>query len=226
MTFQGFPRETFAFLEGLKANNEKAWFDAHRADYDRYFRDVAFDLIAALSGLMSNLTPALCAEPRVNGSLKRINRDVRFSKDKTPYNARMHLVFWSGDHPNRSPAMHVVIGPERMGFGAGTFGLSPGDLTRMRRRICDPNDRAGLIAAQAYAEAIGCEWDAPDLKRLPSGFEADGDWEHLLRRKSFVMRTLDDPALPDWIRTPDCADRIMDLTRACLPLIAWLAGAD
>lgn len=221
--FSGFRAETFGLLAGLAAHNSRDWFEAHRRAYEHDVRDAALDFITAMAPQMQALTPRLVAEPRINGSLKRINRDVRFSKDKTPYNPHLHMVFWTGDQPNTSPAMHLVIRPDGIGYGAGVFGLTPDQLTAYRSRICDPVHRAALLAATDAAQAIGCAWDAPELKRLPAGLAADGDWEHLLRRKSFVMRTLDDRPLPDWIGTADCVAGAMALTRACLPLIAWLS---
>lgn len=222
MSFSGFPTETFQFLAELETNNSKQWFDDNRNRYEDFVKAPSFDLIAALAEPLGALNPRLKAEPRVNGSLKRINRDVRFSKDKTPYNPRIHLVFWTGDHPNRSAGMHFVISADGIGFGAGVFGLEPSALAGFRDRICDPSDRNDLLAAEEAARAVGCDWDAPDLKKLPRGFEADDPWEHLLRRKGFVMRTMSDPRHPEWLTNDKCADGIMDLTRACRPLLAWL----
>jgi len=222
--FNGFSAETFAFLRDLRANNTKAWFDENRARYEAIWKGQAQDLIAAISGPMSDLKPPLQAVPRLNGSLRRINRDVRFSKDKSPFSARLHLIFWTGEHPNRSPGMHLVLHPDGIGYGAGAWGYEPAALTALRARIMDASDRARLLKAVASARKIGCEFDAPDLKNIPKGYEAKGDWEHLLRRKGFVMRTQQRVPVPDWITGPDCVDQIMGLTQACLPLIRWLNG--
>ena len=100
----GFSKQTFQFLTGLEANNSKDWFEDNRKAYETHWKDAALDFIAAVSDRMAALDPALRAEPKLNKSLRRINRDVRFSKDKSPYNARLHMVFWAGHHPNRSPA--------------------------------------------------------------------------------------------------------------------------
>jgi uncharacterized protein (TIGR02453 family) len=223
--FNGFSDGTFAFLKDLKAHNDKAWFDANRDRYEAIWKGEAQDLIAALSGPMSELDPPLQAVPRLNGSLRRINRDVRFSKDKSPYSARLHLIFWTGEHPNRSPGMHLVLHPDGIGYGAGAWGYDPAALKRLRKRILDPKDRAALMAAIEQARAAGSEMGEPDLVNLPKGYEeAKGDWTHLLRRKAFVMRTLERVERPDWISSPDATARIMDLTRAHLPFIRWLAS--
>jgi len=221
--FQGFPKASFDFLADLKANNSREWFEDNRHRYDAHWKTPALDLIDTLAEPMSQLDPPLKAESRINGSLRRINRDVRFSKDKSPYNARMHLIFWSGSHPNRSAAFHFVLSPSGMGYGAGVFGLDSKTLRALRDRIIDPKDRANLFAAITQAQTCGSEFDEPDLKRLPSGYQADDNWEHLLRRKAFVMRTLGAPTNPTWLGTDQCATGIMEIARAHMPLVHWLS---
>lgn len=223
MPFSGFPNETISFLSDLRSNNSKAWFDANRQRYEDQYKTPALDLVAALAGPLQQLDPPLVAEPRVDGSLRRINRDVRFSNDKTPYSPRIHLVFWAGNRNGRWQGMHFVVHPDSLGYGVGVYGPDPAVLAAYRGRICDPADRAALLKAEKAARAIGCKWDPPELKRLPRGFEADGDWEHLLRRKSLIMRTLEDRPLPGWLQTADCVDEMVRLTGACLPLIRWLS---
>ena len=139
-----FTDETFRFLAELEDNNSKEWFDANRPRYDQHWKTAALDFIADLGPDMQRMDPPLKAVPKVNGSLRRINRDVRFSKDKSPYNAQLHMIFWAGDHPNRSAAMHVVLTPTGVGYGAGWFGLDPAALTRLRSRIVDPTQGHGL----------------------------------------------------------------------------------
>ena len=155
-----FTKETFDFLADLEANNAKDWFEANRARYEAHWKEAALDFIADVSGDMAALEPVLRAEPKLNKSLRRINRDVRFSKDKSPYNARLHLVFWVGDHPNRSPGLHVVLQPGGIGYGAGQFGIEPAALKALRARIVGP-DGNDLIAALAAAEEVNCRMGAP-----------------------------------------------------------------
>lgn len=220
--FNGFPKETFRFLNDLHANNAKDWFDANRECYDACWKSPALALTQALVQPMAALSPPLKAEARINGTLRRINRDVRFSRDKSPYNARIHMIFWAGSHPNRSPAFHLVIKPEGIGYGAGVFGLDAVALAAIRSRIVNANDRTGLLEAIESAASVGCDFDEPDLKRLPRGFEASGEWEHLLRRKALVVRTMQDIETPGWIFTPEAPAQIMMLAQALMPLIRWL----
>lgn len=216
-----FSKETFAFLADLETHNSKDWFDANRARYETHWKEAALDFISDVSGQMSRLTPPLEALPKLNGSLRRINRDVRFSKDKSPYHARLHLIFWTGDHPNRSPGLHVVLQPGGIGFGAGQFGLEPAALKRIRERIVGPEGKV-LIAALDSAMAVRCRMDEPDLARLPKGFEAEGRRANLLRYKGFVARTFDHLDPPEAILGDKGKAWLGEKTEALMPLVRWL----
>ncbi|HSG46496.1 MAG TPA: DUF2461 family protein, partial [Longimicrobiales bacterium] len=81
----GFSGETFRFLSELAANNERDWFKANRDRYDAHVRDPAVTFVLAVGERLNGISPHLRADPRpVGGSLFRIHRDVRFSKDKSP----------------------------------------------------------------------------------------------------------------------------------------------
>ncbi len=218
-----FTKETFAFLSDLKANNTKDWFDANRARYEAHWKEAALDFIADVSGEMAALDPPLRAEPKLNKSLRRINRDVRFSKDKSPYNARLHVIFWAGDHPNRSPGLHVVLQPEGVGYGAGQFGLDPSVLAAIRGRIAG-GEGDGLISALEAAEAVHCRMGEPELARLPKGFVAEGRRAELLRHKAIVARTFEhvDPA--EAIMGSGGKDWLLGKAEALMPLVRWLVG--
>ena len=217
-----FTSDTFDFLRDLEQNNEKTWFEDNRARYENALKTPALDLIAALSEPMSALSPALRAEPRLNGSLRRINRDARFSKDKTPYSPRLHLVFWHGDHPNRSPGMHFVLHADGVGYGAGQWAIEPDRLAALRNKVIDPSTGAAFEAALSSAEAVGCQLGEPALKRIPKGFDADAPRADYLRYKGFVARTHDEKASPKAVIGEQALEWMMTQTRACLPLLAWL----
>lgn len=219
-----FTKETFDFLADLAANNSRDWFEANRSRYEAHWRDAALDYIAAVSSIMGSLDPPLRAEAKLNGSLRRINRDVRFSKDKSPYDARLHMVFWHGSHPNRSPGVHIVLMPDGVAFGAGQFGLTPEQLTEIRNRMVDPADGDALIAALDAAETVGCRMPEPDLKRLPKGYEAEGRRAELLRYKAIVVRSFDTLAPKDVLIGDVAPEWTQRTTEALVPLVRWLSA--
>ena len=91
--FQGFSRKAFKFLKDLKANNDKRWFEAHRADYEQYLLQPLRDLVTDISDFMLGIDLSFEVAPTVNKTISRIYRDTRFSKDKSPFRDCMWIVF-------------------------------------------------------------------------------------------------------------------------------------
>lgn len=220
--FTGFSPETFAFLSDLKAHNKRSWFEANRERYEEHWKTPARAFVETIASGVRSLDPPLKADPSLNGSVRRINRDIRFSEDKAPYDPNMHLVFWAGDHPNRSAAFHFVLNPEGIGYGVGQWSLDAGALGRYRERVQDSHDRGLLLAALKEAEDVGCFMDEPHLKRVPSGYEGDPEWDFLLRYKGIVARTMEGALMPGWIGTAHAVDEVLARARHLSPLVAWL----
>ncbi|MCB2137743.1 MAG: DUF2461 domain-containing protein [Rhodobacteraceae bacterium] len=222
--FSGFSPETFTYLGDLRDNNKRSWFEANRDRYETDWKMPGLAFVEAIASGVRSLDPPLKAEAALNGSLRRINRDTRFSADKTPYEPKMHIVFWAGAHPNRSPGVHVVLRPEGIGYGVGHWALDAESLQRYRERVLDDRDRALLIAALKEAEGVGCFMDEPHLKRVPTGYSGDPGWDYLLRYKGIVARTMDGAIMPEWIGTARAVDEVLARARHLSPLVAWLNG--
>ena len=127
--FEDFSRELPTFLGDLTANNSKKWFDAHRKDYEALYVEPAKAFVEAMGPALQKLSPGVRAEPRVNGSLMRINRDTRFSKDKTPYKTTLDLMFTEGEGKMRlCPGFYFRISADELGMGAGMHGFDPDRL--------------------------------------------------------------------------------------------------
>jgi uncharacterized protein (TIGR02453 family) len=224
MPYAGLPRDCLVFLGELASHNDRDWFEAHRPEYDAHWLQAGLDLITALGPYCQSMDPRLLAVPKLNQSLRRLHRDTRFSKDKTPYEPWLHLILSTGLPFNKVPGMHIVLRPEGLGYGAGHYGLEPAALDRMRARICDPQDRATLIAALEMAATVDSTLDPPDLARVPKGYDAAPDLDHLLRRKGMIVRTQSHIPPPDWLFTPDAPYCLAAIIRAHLPLLRWLTA--
>lgn len=219
--FAGFPEAMPGFLHELKANNERAWFESHRDEFDRLCLQPCLSFIESVADATAAFDPPHKAQAKTNGSLRRIHRDTRFSRDKTPYHPYLHLIFWCGDHPNRSPGLHLVFSPGGFGMGAGQWALSPEELDRYRQAVCD-NDIAGeLRRALEVAAAAGCHLEKPALKRVPRGFEADPENEMLIRQKGIVVRNRNED-YPDGFFDERCSDVVLARLRQLLPVQKWL----
>jgi uncharacterized protein (TIGR02453 family) len=225
MAYAGVESGTFDYLRALAAHNDRDWFEAHRDQYEQHWLKPGLDLVAALAPVCEEMEPRLLAVPKLNQSLRRIHRDTRFSKDKTPYQPWLHLILSTGPAFNKVPGMHIVLRPEGLGYGAGHYGLEPAALDRMRTRVCDLRDRARLLEALEVTATVQSSLDPPDLTRVPKGYAADPEWEFLLRRKGLIVRTQTHLAPPDWLFSPAAPDQLALIIRAHLPLLEWL-GAD
>ena len=221
MGFDGFTAATSTFFAGLAANNNRNWFEAHRADYDAHVMARAKTFVAELAPALADIDARLVAEPRLNGSIRRLNRDVRFSKDKTPYTPHLHLIFWAGDHPLRSPGHHLVIGGERVGFGAGHWGFDKQGLERYRAAVTAPGGADQLMSILGNVEAAGVgRLDEPALKRVPAGYDADGPAAALLRHKGLVVR--EDVIGGSELFSAGAVAFTAGLVKKAHPLLAWL----
>src|SRR4030043_1052024 len=99
--FRGFTKETVAFFRGLKKNNNREWFEAHRDVYETHVLAPAKALVVDMGRRLKEISPDIVAVPRSNKSLFRLNYDTRFSSDKSPYKPNLGLYFWEGPRSRR-----------------------------------------------------------------------------------------------------------------------------
>lgn len=222
MAFEGFPPEGLRFLAGLAEHNDKAWFDEHRAAYERSLLEPARDFVEAMGAELEPVYPGINADPRVNGSIMRINHDTRFSKDKRPYKTHLDLWFWEGTGPSRMrPGFWFRLTPERLVLGAGRHHFEPQLLARYREAVVDERLGPALSEAAAAVESAGYELGGRHYKRMPAGFDAPPERADLLLHNG-LFAGVEQP-LPKVVQTPRfpafCAAHYAKLA----PLVAWLA---
>jgi uncharacterized protein (TIGR02453 family) len=132
--FEGFRPEALGFLAELGKNNTCEWFHAHKHEYESLLLEPARDLVVALDEELREFAPDVNADPRVNGSIFRIARDTRFSKDKRPYKDHLDLWFWIGDR-KRGPGFWFRLEPSGLILGSGKHSFDKGQLERYRRNV-------------------------------------------------------------------------------------------
>ena len=139
-----FRPELFAFLEELKANNDREWFAANRDRYEEELLEPAMDFIAAFAPKLEKISPNFRADPRPSGgSLFRIYRDTRFSKDKTPYKTNVGIHFRHElARDAHAPGFYLHIGPGEAFAGAGIWHPAPRPRRAFGRRS-SPTRSAG-----------------------------------------------------------------------------------
>ena len=216
--FSGFGRNALTFLEQLAVNQNRDWFEAHRATYEQEVRAPLAALVDALAFAFEAHGIKLTGNPKT--SLFRLNRDVRFSKDKSPYKTNAGAVL-SRDGTKRSTGiLYVQVGGANGSFMAlGFYDPDPDDLFALRTAIAaSPKTwnktetalrKAGLALSREHA-----------LSRVPKGFEveAGSTLADVLRLKSLVVRRSIEP---ETLFTPGLIDQVIDFARAGEGLLSF-----
>lgn len=219
--FAGFPVATFEFLNGIAAHNEKAWFDAHRPLYEAGYVEPAKAFVAAIGPRLREISPNVQFDPKVNGSLSRVNRDIRFSKDKRPYKTHLNMWFWHGDRKGwDTPGFYISLSPERIYLGTGMHGLEKDVLESFRQSVIHPRSAKALLAAVAAVKAAG-PYDIGEKNRklMPRGYPADSPAaEYLLYESLHAGIELPGEAA----RSADFLDTCVKHFRATWPISKWL----
>ncbi|MFL5678651.1 MAG: DUF2461 domain-containing protein [Chloroflexota bacterium] len=232
-TFTGFRPEAIEFLVDLADNNDRAWFAPRKADYERLLKAPLEALCVALEGEFRNRGIPLHADPAK--SPFRIYRDVRFSKDKSPYKTAASASFgWLGDDggvvEGRSHAENVHasggyfhLQPGNIYVGGGVWHPDPSWLKGFRDRVVNQTDEfRRIVEAPRFVEAFGSvSDDGESLKRVPPGYPPDHPAADLLRKKNvtFGRRLSDDDAF-----SPALPSILADAFAIGTPLMRYLAS--
>jgi uncharacterized protein (TIGR02453 family) len=219
MTFNGFPPETLTFLKGIAAHNEKAWFDANRPLYEAGYVAPARTFVEALGPKLKTIAPGVQFEAKVNGSMSRINRDIRFSKDKRPYKEHLGLWFWHGDKRQWDvPGFWFELTPNHLQLGVGIYMLQGEALDAFRQSIIHPRSGKALLAAVAALKGK-YEIGGKTRKLKPRGFDTDVDRaDYLLYEGLYVHISL--PA--ETALKPRLVDTCVKHYQAMWPIGRWL----
>jgi uncharacterized protein (TIGR02453 family) len=216
-----FPPQTQAFLRDLGAHNDRAWFDAHRDDYQAAYVEPAKAFVAAVAPELARIAPEVQAEPRVLGSIFRINRDTRFSTDKRPYKEHLDLWFWEGERRTAQSGFYLRVTPQLVAIGAGANHLNREGLGHYRAAVCDDEAGPELVAIVARLALAGWELGEPRRQRPPKGwFAEDPDAEPLLCHDGlFIVRLAPAELATDAeALVPTC----VEVWSALAPLHRWL----
>jgi len=223
--FGGFGTETLRFLRDLTKDNSKAWFDENRPRYEAHYLEPAKDFICALEEPLRELWPKLHVEPRVNGSIFRINRDVRFSKDKTPYKNHLDLWFWEGERKTALSGLFFRLTGDQLYIGAGAHHFSREVLPSYRNAVVNPRQGAALLKVEKQLKDAGLTLDGEHYVKLPRGFDAQGsEIDRLLKFNSLIACHVIDH--PPSLGAPQFLDYCLDKWRQVLPVHKWLVSMD
>ncbi len=201
MAFGGWPGEAVEFFEDLEEDNTKSFWQAHIETYE-------VSVKRPMEELLAELEPEFGA-----GRLFRPYRDVRFSKDKSPYKTNIAAAV--------GPSGYVTLSAEGLGVGAGMHVMAPDQLDRYRKAV--DAQKSGttleLLVEAVKAKGYGCAPSDP-LKTAPKGYPKDHPRIELLKGKGITVWKLWAPA--NWLGTKTAKERVLDVLWASAPLNDWL----
>jgi uncharacterized protein (TIGR02453 family) len=218
-----FSAQTFAFMEKLAANNNREWFSANKENYHHDLRDPFLAVIEAMQGPMADISAHYRADPKpVGGSLFRIYRDARFSKDKSPYKTWAGARFFHARAKQTSaPSFYLHIAPNDCFFGAGIWQPEPDTLKKIRDFLIE-NPNAWTNATQAKNFQTQFRLGGDSTARPPRGYDANHPLIADIKRKDFVaVRALTHAQ----VCHEGLVDQLVAGFRTCAPMVDYLCAA-
>ena len=144
--FQGYSKETISFFKGLKKNNTRQWFEGHREIYENHVLEPSKAFVVALGARLKEISPRIIAAPKINKSLFRLNRDTRFSLDKSPYKPNLGIYFWEGTRSRMEcPGFYFHIEPPVLLLAGGMYMFPNRLMDRYRHAVVHPRHGPKLI---------------------------------------------------------------------------------
>lgn len=222
-SFDGFPKATLQFLKTLKRNNNREWFQKNKARYEAEFLAPSLAFIEAMEKPLQKISPCFSAiAKKQGGSLMRIYKDVRFSKDKSPYktNIGIHFRHQAGCSVH-APGLYLHIEPGSCFLGCGIWRPERQPLLQIRQAISEsPKDWKRARDAESFQSKFELSGDS--LKRPPAGFEKDDPMIEDLKRKDFIgVCNLED----NEISNPKFVQNVARQFRGAAPFLRFLCSA-
>ena len=213
----------FEFLGELAMNNRREWFQANKVRYQRDVQDPMVQFVADFDDRLTGISRHMVADPRRSGgSVFRIYRDVRFSKDKSPYktNAGVHFRHRVGREVH-GPGLYLHMEPGNVFAGAGLWKPKSPTAGKIREAIVvNPRKWERIVSDDEFASMFSLEGDS--LKRAPRGFDPGHPHIEYLKLKSYVAIT---PFTEEEACSPDFIDVYADTCRVASPFVEFLTTA-
>ncbi len=221
--YASFTPESVVFLTELKNNNNRDWFNENKKRYEEQVLDVALRFIHSMQEPLADIAPHFTAIPkRMGGSLMRVYRDTRFSKNKTPYKTNIGIQFRHEQARDvHAPGYYVHIDPEQIFLGAGMWRPAPDALKGIRERISDkPVEWERVRDDKGFKRHFKLGGEV--LTRPPRGYAKDHPQIDDIKRKDFIA--IQNLSLEDALK-PRFQQKVETAFRAANPYMAFLCKA-
>ncbi len=220
--FGGFSKDTFKFLKDLERNNRKEWFEENREIFEDKVLQPSLSFISGMGERLHSIAPGIVAIPKTDKSIFRIYKDVRFSKDKTPYKTHIGIFFWEGKRKKlENPGFYLQLNKSSI-YVAGGLYIFPKDLLKpYRDAVVDPKKGKELrnIIKKITKNGLYKVGDT-HYKRVPRGYDPEHPNAELLLYNG--IHALCEIQLPKEIYSADFLDYCYKIFKDYAPLHYWL----
>ncbi len=224
LDFQGFSKATVKFFSDLKKNNTKKWFEAHKQDYETYVMQPARAFVVAMGNKLRIHVPDIVAVPKINKSLFRINRDTRFSPDKSPYKTNIGIFFWEGNRPRMEcSGFYFHFEPPIILLGVGLYMFPKYLFDTYRNSVVHAKygkELAEIVAKIGKKE--GFQIGGKHYKRVPGGYDPAHPNAELLLHNG-LHAGIESP-IPEEFYSKKLVGYCWKRFQPMLPLHSWLVA--
>jgi len=218
-----FGPEFFQFFRELRENNDREWFKADKARYEEFVRRPCLEFISDFSSPLRSISRYYVADPRpIGGSLFRIYRDVRFSRNKSPYKTAAGMQFNHASFKSaHAPGFYLHLGPDEVYMACGVWHPESNTLRAIRDAlVADPAGWRKAISGNRFRSVFTFRGDT--LKRAPRGYDPDHPLIEDIKRKDFIVGTR---LTEEEACSPDFMDKYTEACRIASPFLKFLTRA-
>lgn len=217
-----FTEDYFEFFIELTMNNTKTWFDEHRNAYEKQVRPQFLNFAETLQTRLSDINPDF-AHTDIRKSIFRINRDIRFSKDKTPYKTFMSVILSPhGSKSMQAGGLYVEIGPENCALYSGNYMPEKQELQNIRERIfADSATFETIVNDKRFVKFFGAVRGEQNKRIEKPYMDKAADVPLLLNKQFYIMHSFE----PEQTFEPGFIDYCADVYLASLPFNQFIMGA-
>jgi uncharacterized protein (TIGR02453 family) len=221
--FEGFSAETVFFLKNLKENNNREWFLARKKDYSKKVLQPAAIFVLEMGEMLQKISPGVQADPKVNRSICRINRDTRFANVQEPYRTFLGIWFWEGIRKTKdSPGYYFELRPEQLYLSAGIQIFSRKAQHLFRKAVVDSKSGAELTKMiNKIKENPDYKINEAYYKNIPEGYKInDEQQKDLIRFNGLLVST--EMSIPPELYNKNLLKLVFNIYKDWSPLYNWL----
>ncbi|GJM16545.1 MAG: TIGR02453 family protein [Thermodesulfobacteriota bacterium] len=220
--FKGFSNKTLKFFKDLEENNTRQWFEENRVIFEKNVMEPAQEFVMEMGERLKPLCPKIVAIPKTDKSIFRIYRDVRFSKDKTPYKTHLGIFLWEGPRKKLgNPGFYLQLDKSQILIAGGIYQL-PNELVKPYRDAVSDSKRGTEVAKilKKITKNSSYKLGGSHYKRVPRGYDPDSPNAELLLHNGLYLYY--EGAVPKEVYSSDFLDYALGVFKDIMPLHIWI----